>query len=83
MVVEVHDENAAAEACLKRARRNRDVVEEAKTHPSRGLGMVAGRANERKNGFPSNDAGLHGLNRAAGSAASDAKGAPVHERVTG
>jgi hypothetical protein len=83
MVIEVHDENPAAEACLERACRNGDVVKEAKTHASRGLGMVAGRTNERKNGFLSNDAGLHGLNRAAGSATSDAKGARVHERVTG
>lgn len=83
MIVEVHDENAAAEAGLERACRDRDVVKEAEAHPSGGFGMVARWANQRKNRFFSSDAGLHGRNRAAGSATSNAKGARVHERITG
>jgi hypothetical protein len=83
VIVEVDDENPASEAGLERASRNCDVVKEAETHPSRRLGVVAGRANQRKNRFFSGDAGLHGRNRAPGGAASNAKGARVHERITG
>jgi hypothetical protein len=83
MIVEVHDEHAAAEAGLERACRNRDVVKEAETHSSRWLGVVPRWANQRKNRFFSSDAGLHGYNRAAGCAPSNAKGARIHERITG
>jgi hypothetical protein len=44
--------------------------------------MVARWANQRKNRFFSSDAGVHGRNRAAGGATSNAKGARVHERIT-
>jgi hypothetical protein len=83
MVVEVYDENAAAKAGLEGTRRNRDVVEETEAHAAIGLGVMAGRANQREDRFFVCNTGYCGLDCAAGRSASHAKRARVHERIAG
>jgi hypothetical protein len=83
MVIEVYHENAAAEAGLEGARRNRDVVEETEAHAAIRLGVMAGGTHQRKDRFFTCNTGEHGLDCAAGRSASHAKRACVHERIAG
>ena len=83
MVVEVYDENAAAEGGLIGARRNRNVVEETETHAAIGFGVMARGAHQREDRLFARNAGECGLDGAAGRSASHTERTRVHQRIAG
>jgi len=83
VIIEIDDQRAHSELCLRRARCDSRVVEDAKPHAAPRFGVVAGRPHDRKSASSFVHRRFHRDDGAAGSSARNIERTDVDDCITG